>query len=38
MLVPAVVEITKIMAIAFVTDEAIGYTTRWKLRHGVRRG
>jgi hypothetical protein len=38
MLVPAVVKITEIMAIAFVTDEAIGYTTRWKLRHGIRRG
>jgi hypothetical protein len=31
MLVPVVVKITKIMVIAFVTDKAIGYTTRWKL-------
>jgi hypothetical protein len=38
MLVPAVAKITKIMVIAFVTDEAISYTTRGKLRHGVRRG
>jgi hypothetical protein len=34
----AVVKTTKIVAIAFVTDEAIGYTTRWKLGHGDRRG
>jgi hypothetical protein len=37
-LVPAVVKIIEIMAIAFVPDEAIVYTTRLKLRHGVRRG
>ena len=38
MLVSAIVEITKIIAIAFVADEAVGYTTRWKLGHGGRRG
>jgi hypothetical protein len=32
------VKTTKIIAIAFVTDEAIGYTTRWKLGYGDRRG
>lgn len=34
MLGPAVVEITKIIVIAFVADVAVGCTTRWKLRHG----
>jgi hypothetical protein len=34
MLVLVVVEITNIIAIAFVADKAVGYTTRWKLRHG----
>jgi hypothetical protein len=38
MLGSAVVKTTKIIAIAFVTDKAIGYTTRWKLGHGGRRG
>jgi hypothetical protein len=31
MLVPAVVKITKIIAIAFVTEKAVDYTTRWRL-------
>ena len=38
MLVSAVVEITKIIAIAFVADKAVGYTTRLKLGHGGTRG
>jgi hypothetical protein len=34
MLGSAVVETTKMIAIAFVADAAVGYTTRWKLQHG----